>query len=55
MPATEACRQIYIDCWPDATPEVLPLGSHILPGFNPKRVRIFIDEHGAVLKTPSIG
>ena len=40
---------------PDVAVEVLPPGTHLLPGANPKRVRVFIDAHGAVAKTPRVG
>ena len=54
MAATPAVMKIMQDR-PDVAVEVLPPGTHLLPGANPKRVRVFIDAHGAVAKTPRVG
>ncbi|OEL18828.1 hypothetical protein BAE44_0020153 [Dichanthelium oligosanthes] len=40
---------------PDVAVEVLPPGAFLVPGANPKRVRVFINGHGAVAKTPRVG
>ncbi|RLN06952.1 hypothetical protein C2845_PM11G13060 [Panicum miliaceum] len=54
MAATPAVTKIMQDR-PDVAVEVLPPGTHLLPGANPRRVRVFIDTHGAVAKTPRVG
>ncbi|KAL6848550.1 hypothetical protein ACP4OV_021844 [Aristida adscensionis] len=54
MPATPAVMMIMQDR-PDLAVEVLPPGTHLLPGDNPQRVRVFINNLGAVAKTPHIG
>ncbi|KAJ1269904.1 hypothetical protein BS78_06G013400 [Paspalum vaginatum] len=54
MAATPAVMKIMQDR-PDVAVEVLPPGTHLLPGANPKRVRVFIDGLGAVAKTPRVG
>ena len=54
MAATPAVMKIMQDR-PDVAVEVLPPGTHLLPGANPKRVRVFIDAHGAVARTPRVG
>ncbi|KAF8685845.1 hypothetical protein HU200_043757 [Digitaria exilis] len=51
MAATPAVAKIMQDR-PDVAVEVLPPGTHLVPGVNPKRVRVFINDHGAVAKTP---
>ena len=40
---------------PDVAVEVLPPGAPIIPDYNPKRVRVFIDNNSIVTKTPVIG
>ncbi|PAN03747.1 hypothetical protein PAHAL_1G018900 [Panicum hallii] len=54
MAATPAVEKIMQDR-PDVAVEVLPPGTHLLPGANPERVRVFIDARGAVAKTPRVG
>lgn len=54
MAATPAVAKIMQDR-PDVAVEVLPPGTHLLPGANPKRVRVFINGLGAVAKTPRVG
>nr|CAB3448664.1 unnamed protein product [Digitaria exilis] len=54
MAATPAVAKIMQDR-PDVAVEVLPPGTHLVPGVNPKRVRVFINDHGAVAKTPRVG
>ncbi|TVU33596.1 hypothetical protein EJB05_25421, partial [Eragrostis curvula] len=54
MAATPAVTKIMQDR-PDVAVEVLPPGTHLLPGANPKRVRVFINGLGAVAKTPRVG
>ncbi|CAL4971742.1 unnamed protein product [Urochloa decumbens] len=54
MAATPAVTKIMQDR-PDVAVEVLPPGTHLAPGANPKRVRVFIDARGAVAKTPRVG
>ncbi|TVU43243.1 hypothetical protein EJB05_09691, partial [Eragrostis curvula] len=53
-PATPAVMQIQHDR-PDVAVEVLPPGSPFTPGFNVKRVRVFIDYNGIVALMPMIG
>jgi hypothetical protein len=40
---------------PDVAVEVLPPGSPVIPDYNPKRVRVYIDNNGLVAKVPVIG
>nr|CAZ96216.1 putative Protease inhibitor HPI [Saccharum hybrid cultivar R570] len=40
---------------PDVSVEVLPQGSPVIPGFNPERVRVFIDDNLVVRQIPVIG
>ncbi|GJN18860.1 hypothetical protein PR202_gb06069 [Eleusine coracana subsp. coracana] len=54
MPATPAVAKIMGDR-PDVAVEVLPPGTHLLPGANPLRVRVFINGLGAVAKVPHVG
>ncbi|CAO2041250.1 unnamed protein product [Urochloa humidicola] len=54
MAATPAVMKIMQDR-PDVAVEVLPPGTHLASGVNPKRVRVFIDARGAVAKTPRVG
>ncbi|KAK1603729.1 hypothetical protein QYE76_027402 [Lolium multiflorum] len=52
--ATPAATQIAHDR-PDVAVEVLPLGAPLMPDYNAKRVRVFLDLYGIVDKTPVIG
>ena len=57
MAATAAVAKIMQDR-PDVAVEVLPPGTHLLPGANPKRVRVFYnprDSAGLVAKVPVVG
>ena len=40
---------------PDVAVEVLPPGAPLAPGYNPLRVRVFIDNNLLVSKVPVIG
>ncbi|CAL5003414.1 unnamed protein product [Urochloa decumbens] len=53
-PATAAATQIIQDR-PDVAVEVMPPGAPIQPGFNPERVRLFIDDSGNVKQVPIVG
>jgi hypothetical protein len=39
---------------PDVAVEVLPRGSPVVPGYNPERVRVYIDSNGLVANVPVI-
>ncbi|KAM0888793.1 hypothetical protein ACQ4PT_028131 [Festuca glaucescens] len=52
--ATPAATQIAHDR-PDVAVEVLPQGAPLMPDYNSKRVRVFLDLYGIVAKTPVIG
>ncbi|CAL5007719.1 unnamed protein product [Urochloa decumbens] len=53
-PATAAAMKIGQDR-PDLAIEVLPPGAPIQLGFNPERVRLFIDDSGNVMYVPIVG
>ena len=53
-PATPAAMRIGKDR-PDVAVEVLPPGSPFDPRFNPKRVRLFINDSGMVQYVPIVG
>ena len=40
---------------PDVAVEVLPQGAPLMPDYNPRRVRVFLDLYGIVAKIPVIG
>ncbi|OEL23252.1 hypothetical protein BAE44_0015728 [Dichanthelium oligosanthes] len=40
---------------PDMVMEVHKVGEHMDPGYNPKRVRIFINNEAIVAQTPVVG
>ena len=40
---------------PDVAVEVLPPGSQVVPDFNPKRLRVFVDNNNLVSQVPVIG
>lgn len=54
VPATLAAQKIALDR-PDVAVEVLPPGAPLTPGFNPKRVRVFITLSGLVASIPVVG
>jgi hypothetical protein len=54
MVATPAVTKIMQDR-PDVSVEVQPPGNNVLPGDNPKRVCVFINDLGAVAKIPYVG
>ncbi|KAM0849636.1 hypothetical protein ACQ4PT_053604 [Festuca glaucescens] len=54
MTATPAVFHIKTDR-PDVAVEVLPQGAPLTPGYNDKRVRVFLDDRGIITQTPVIG
>ena len=54
VPATQAATTISQER-PDVGVEVLPPGSPTVPDYNPKPVRVFINNYGVVIHIPVIG